>query len=76
MASLPAGAILDRVGPTRASILGAMLFGLGNLSFGSGNILWPVGETSCRDALEKVKRRSNVVLCAQLSMDTPLDSSS
>ncbi|KAG9101830.1 hypothetical protein FS749_002724 [Ceratobasidium sp. UAMH 11750] len=42
MASLPAGAILDRVGPTRTSILGAMLFGLGNLVFGSGRQSWPI----------------------------------
>ena len=44
VASLPAGIILDRIGPTRASILGAALFGLGNAVFGGGRLYWPVGE--------------------------------
>ncbi|CAE7226377.1 unnamed protein product, partial [Rhizoctonia solani] len=42
MASLPAGSILDRVGPTKASITGATLFGLGCLIFGSGYTEWPI----------------------------------
>ncbi|QRV72651.1 major facilitator superfamily transporter [Ceratobasidium sp. AG-Ba] len=42
MASLPSGAILDRVGPTRTSIIGAMVFGMGNLVFGLGRQTWPI----------------------------------
>ncbi|KAL5636684.1 hypothetical protein ACGC1H_000594 [Rhizoctonia solani] len=42
MASLPAGSILDWIGPTKTSISGAALFGLGCLAFGGGYIKWPV----------------------------------
>ncbi|KAF8607567.1 hypothetical protein BDV93DRAFT_519600 [Ceratobasidium sp. AG-I] len=42
MASLPAGSILDSLGPTRTSIIGASLFGVGNLIFGAGTISWPI----------------------------------
>ncbi|CAE6404354.1 unnamed protein product [Rhizoctonia solani] len=42
MASLPAGSILDWIGPTKTSISGAALFGLGCLVFGGGYTKWPV----------------------------------
>ncbi|KAJ1308923.1 hypothetical protein OPQ81_004608 [Rhizoctonia solani] len=41
MASLPAGSVLDWIGPTKTSITGATLFGLGCLVFGSGYTKWP-----------------------------------
>lgn len=43
MASLPAGSVLDSLGPTRTSIIGASLFGLGNLFFAAGAISRPIG---------------------------------
>ncbi|CAE6481715.1 unnamed protein product [Rhizoctonia solani] len=42
MASLPAGSVLDRIGPTKTSMIGATIFGLGCLVFGSGYTKWPV----------------------------------
>ncbi|KDN51269.1 hypothetical protein RSAG8_00898, partial [Rhizoctonia solani AG-8 WAC10335] len=42
MASLPAGPVLDWIGPTKTSIAGATLFGLGCLFFGGGYTEWPV----------------------------------
>ncbi|CAE6465358.1 unnamed protein product [Rhizoctonia solani] len=42
MASLPAGSVLDWIGPTKTSIMGATLYGLGCLVFGGGYTKWPV----------------------------------
>ncbi|KAH7343519.1 major facilitator superfamily domain-containing protein [Rhizoctonia solani] len=42
MASLPAGSILDWIGPTKTSITGATIFGLGCFVFGSGYTKWLV----------------------------------
>ncbi|CAE6470057.1 unnamed protein product [Rhizoctonia solani] len=42
MASLPAGSILDWIGPTKTSITGATIFGLGCFVFGSGYTNWLV----------------------------------
>ncbi|CEL59813.1 Protein FMP42 OS=Saccharomyces cerevisiae (strain ATCC 204508 / S288c) GN=FMP42 PE=1 SV=1 [Rhizoctonia solani AG-1 IB] len=42
MISLPAGSVLDWVGPTKTSIMGATLFGIGCLAFGSGYTQWPI----------------------------------
>ncbi|CAE6394696.1 unnamed protein product [Rhizoctonia solani] len=42
MISLPAGSVLDWIGPTKTSIMGATLFGIGCLAFGSGYTQWPI----------------------------------
>ncbi|QRW16268.1 hypothetical protein RhiXN_04269 [Rhizoctonia solani] len=41
MVSLPAGSVLDWIGPTKTSIMGATLYGIGCLVFGNGYIRWP-----------------------------------